>query len=116
MVLPALKTELPSGLIGCRKKLPSAGAWNRTETLKVAVALAPDVSTAVQVTVALPGGKSEPAAGAQVGTNSPSSASLAVGTKVAIAPVARVASRTMSAGTVTWGGVFIAVSGSTMAN
>ena len=93
-----------------------AGVWNRTATLKVAVALAPAASTAVQVTGVFPGGKSEPGADVQLGTRSPSSTSVAVATKVAIAPVDRVASRTMSVGTLTWGGVFIAVSGSTIAN
>jgi hypothetical protein len=91
-VLPSLKIELPSGLIGCKKKVPSVGAWNVTQTVNVTVAVFLQVSEAVQVTTVLPGANIEPEAGEQLTGRMPSIASVAVGfVYVTTAPAAQVA-------------------------
>lgn len=63
----------------------------------------PEVSVAVQVTVVVPTGKTEPEAGLQT-TVTPGQLSLAVAAKVASAPVGQVGSFTMLAGHVMAGG------------
>ena len=60
---------------------------------------------AVQVTSVVPSGKVEPAAGEQSGTIAPSTLSLADAVKLTCAPEGPVASVTISAGTLTVGGV-----------
>src|SRR6266403_1861604 len=63
---PMRKIELPLARMGGRKNVPSAAAWNCTQMMKVAVALLPFLSDAVQVTVVLPGAKADPDSGVQV--------------------------------------------------
>ncbi len=60
---------------------------------------------AEQVTLVVPSGKVEPEAGEQVAATEPSTMSVAEAEKVAIAPDGPVASRVISEGTVTVGGV-----------
>src|SRR5215471_4213009 len=62
IALPSLKLEVPSFLMGGSKP----NQWNRTCTVKVAVALLPEASTAEQVTVVVPSGKWLPEAGTHV--------------------------------------------------
>src|SRR5262245_29440902 len=81
-VLPALKAELPSVLMGCRKPLHAYC----TQTTKAAVAVLPAASVAAQVTVVLPGANSEPEGGLQVTGTLPSTSSLAETEKVTAAP------------------------------
>src|SRR5262245_51595811 len=81
-LLPALKTEEPSGLMGWRTPLH----WYCTQTTNVLVVVLPAASVAVQVTVVLPGAKVEPEAGEQVTGTVPSTLSVAVAVKVTTAP------------------------------
>jgi hypothetical protein len=65
----------------------------------------PALSVTEQVTVVEPKAKVEPDAGEQFGASGPSTLSTAEAVKLAIAPAGPVASRVISAGTVTTGGV-----------
>src|SRR5678815_1284733 len=82
IVLPALKIDVPSGLIGWPKKLPFPGAWNCTVTGNVGLGsvVLPDESVAQHVTIVGPPRlKNEPETGAQVTPTGPSTSSTAVG-------------------------------------
>ncbi len=75
-------------------------------TLKLAEPVLPWASVAVQVTVVMAIGNTDPDAGAQdTASVSPSTRSAAEALKVTAAPAALVASAVMLAGTVTVGGV-----------
>ena len=87
----------------------SAAVKSPTVTLKVVVAMLPQASVAVHVTVVMPGGNNEPDAGVHVGVMGPSTVSEADAENVTEAPDGPVASAVMSAGTVTVGGVVSAV-------
>src|SRR5258705_14022436 len=82
------------------------GVVSTTTTWKEPVATLPDRSLAEQCTVVAPRAKTEPEAGTQVTATGPSMLSMAVATKVTVAPPGPVASTLKSAGRVSTGGVW----------
>src|SRR5215207_1484908 len=86
-VLPSLKIDEPSALIGCR--IPLHGTT--TLTTKLDVATLPAASVAVHVTVVLPSANVLPEGGVHVTTTLPSTASTAGIVYVTTPPVALVA-------------------------
>src|SRR5882762_10417485 len=76
----------------------------RTSTSKVAVAVLPALSLALQLTVVVPIGNRLPDAGVQVTGTSPSTVSVAEAVKVTTAPAGLVASTVIAPGTVRVGG------------
>src|SRR5262245_60667488 len=83
----------------------TGGVVSLTVTWNVAVAVFPAASLAVQLTVVVPSGNSEPDAGVQLTATGPSTLSVAVTVYPTCAPPGSVASAVMSAGTVITGGV-----------
>jgi len=85
--------------MGCRKNVPSIGAWNLTQTSNVTFAVFPFVSEAVQVTVVFPGANIDPDNGKQLTGRGPSTASIAIGVVyVTTAPSLQVAYATIGPG------------------
>src|SRR5215510_6650296 len=79
IVLPRLKIELPSGLMGCKNSDPSVGAWTWTQTLNEALAGLPAESAVVQVTGLWPSGNVDPETGTHSTGTGPSKSSTAAG-------------------------------------
>src|SRR5262249_49563255 len=77
---------------------------SRTVIVNVSVSVLPELLVAEHVTSVEPSGNSDPDAGAHVTGSGPSKGSVAVATKVTIAPVGPVASTRMFFGAVTFGG------------
>ena len=69
---PVASTRMSAGTVR------TGGRESRTSTVKVAVASLPEESRAVQVTVVVPSGKTEPEAGEQTCVREPSGSSSAV--------------------------------------
>ena len=78
---------------------------SRTVTVKLALPVLPAASVALAVTVVVPSGKIEPDDGLLVVASGPSISSTALVANEALAPAGPVASRVMSDGTLTTGGV-----------
>jgi hypothetical protein len=81
------------------------GVLSATATLNEAEPVLPALSVTEQVTVVVSNANAEPDAGEQFGASGPSTLSTAEAVKLAIAPAGPAASRVISAGTVTTGGV-----------
>ena len=83
----------------------AGGVASTTLTVKLAVAVLPALSVAVQVTVVVPMGKVLPEAGAQAEVSAPLIKSVAEAVNVTAAPFGPVASAVILPGTVMVGGV-----------
>jgi hypothetical protein len=82
----------------------AGGVVSVTVTEKLPVDVLPTLSVAEQVTVVVPRGKIEPDSGEQVTGSVPSTASVAVATKVTVAPAGPVAAAVMEVGKFREGG------------
>jgi len=102
-------TAAPPGPVPCMVMSDGScrvgGVRSTTVTLKEPEPVLPALSVTEQVTVVEPKANVEPDAGEQFGASGPSTLSTAETVKLAIAPAGPVASRVMSPGTVTTGGV-----------
>jgi hypothetical protein len=83
----------------------AGGVVSPTVTVNELVPVFPAASAAVQVTLVVPRGNTDPEAGRQAAARLPATASVAPAGKLTVAPDAPVASTAIGAGTVTTGGV-----------